>query len=403
MSDTHHTTPPAERLETGRFGFLQTAFLGAGLLALIVSVLVGWSQPRTLAFSWLYAFAVCYTVLAGSLFWILLHHAVDANWTVVVRRILEKLAGLFPVLAVAFLPMIFFKGELWKWMKLAPGADALLDWKAGYLNQPFFWSRAGAYLLFFCVAAYLYKKFSTDQDRDGNPWKSLTMRKMSYAFIPLFGVSLTFSAFDWLMALDHHWFSTMWGVYIFAGAAQSSMALLILVSNGLRRAGYLGSVMTAEHNHIMGKLLFAFTVFWAYISFSQYMLIWYANIPEETTFFFIRNTDGWFWVSVALVVGHFFIPFTLLLTQPAKQNAARLCPIAGWVLLMHLLDHYWITIPMRNYKGGLEASVVPALTDVTCLVALVGILGFFFLRSLARHSLFPARDPRLVESINLKN
>lgn len=404
MSHHHHEKPEPEKLDLSRIAPLDKGFLVVGILGLLVTLVMGMSQPRQLAFSWLFAFSACYTVCAGSLFWVLLHHAVDARWSVVVRRILENLASLFPFLMLAFIPLLLLAPELWKWMTMEPGEDVLLDHKAGYLNEPFFYARAIFYFAYFAVASFLLKSISVGQDSDGNPYRTLNMRKLSYGGLVLFGLSITFSGFDWLMGLDYHWFSTMWGVYIFAGSILSAMAVLVLISNGLKAAGYL-KVMSEEHNHIMGKLLFAFTVFWAYIAFSQYFLYYYANIPEETSFYIDRNHGSWFYVSVLLVVGHFIIPFLWLITQPAKRTPWRICVGAVWVLLMHLVDLFWIIMPaMAKFsREGATGEVSIHLLDITSLVGLAGVLGYIFLRRLSETNLYPLQDPRLQDSIHLKN
>src|SRR5207253_3663296 len=204
-----------------------------------------------------------------------------------------------------------------------------LDLKRAYLNWPFFLVRAIVFLGFFIVASQLLRRFSIRQDKDGNPRFTIWMRKVSFVSLPLFALGLTFGACDWLMSLDYKWFSTMWGVYIFAGAAGASMSLLVLVITALRQAGYLKETVTLEHYHIMGKWMLAFCVFWAYIGFSQYMLIWYANIPEETQYFIRRNTESWNGMSLLLVIGRFFVPFAILLMQGLKRKPARLCWVAG--------------------------------------------------------------------------
>ena len=188
-------------------------------------------------------------------------------------------------------------------MNVSVGHDPVLDSKRAYLNWHFFLIRTIFYFAFFSGAALLFRRFSVQQDRDGNPAYTIRMRQVAFISLPLFGVSLTFGAYDWLLGLDYHWFSTMWGVYIFAGAAGSSMSLLVLIMTGLRNAGYFKDTVTMEHYHIMGKWMLAFCVFWAYIGFSQYMLIWYANMPEETEYFIRRNTESWNALSLFLVFG----------------------------------------------------------------------------------------------------
>lgn len=297
-------------------------FLGLVALALVAFGAVAFgafTDTKQFAFSYLFAFAFFLTICMGGLFWTLVHHAVDAEWSVVVRRQMENIASLLVVMGILFIPLIFVAPKLWYWMTKLPGQDILLDEKWPYLTKEFFWIRAGFYFLFFTVASLWLRRNSIKQDTSGAAKYTLLNRKITFASLPLFAVSLTFAAIDWLMGLDYHWFSTMWGVYIFAGTALSSMCVLVLIITALRNAGYFQNVITIEHYHIMGKLMLAFTIFWAYIGFSQYMLIWYANIPEETIYFLRRNTESWQILSTALVVGHFFVPFLLLLSNMGKK------------------------------------------------------------------------------------
>jgi hypothetical protein len=401
MSDhsSHDNPPPAP--EFFDYKHIGGRFLGVAAVAfvfLILSFVLGWFEAKQFAFSWLFAFYVFFTICMGGLFWVLVHHAVDAEWSVVVRRQLENIAGLLPVMAALFVPLIFVAPKLWYWMTYPEGKDPILDEKAAYLNEPFFWIRAVFYFVFFTAAAILLKKFSVKQDASGSPKYTVWNRRLTFASLPLFAVALTFAAVDWLMGLDFHWFSTMWGVYIFAGSALSSMAVLILLVTALRSVGYLQNVITVEHYHIMGKLLFAFTVFWAYISFSQYMLIWYANIPEETVYYLIRNVGSWNTLNIILVIGHFWIPFLLLLPCASKRNPAFLCGVAIWILLMHVLDVYIIVLPALHKTG-----FSPSPLDLICLVAIGATLIAVFLKKLGDTSLFPPKDPRLEGSLRLLN
>ena len=200
------------------------------------------------------------------------------------------------------------------------------------------------------------------------------------------------------MGLDFHWFSTMWGVYIFAGSALSSICVLVLLVTALRRAGYLAGVVTLEHYHIMGKLMLAFTVFWAYIGFSQYMLIWYANIPEETVYFLRRNTGSWNTLNLILVIGHFFLPFVVLLFIGTKKKPLLLCAVAVWILLMHILDLYIIVLPSYH-----QAGFSPHWLDLVCLLAIGSTLAAVFMKRLGDAPLWPIKDPRLANSLKLKN
>jgi len=326
------------------------------------------------------------------------HHATDAEWSVVVRRQLENIAALLTVLAVLFVPILLLRHHLYSWMDIPRGVEAALDSKRAYLNSQFFVLRAVVFLGFFLLAALALRRFSVLQDKDGNPRFTIDMRKMSFISLPMFALCLTFGAFDWFMSLNYRWFSTMFGVYIFAGAAGSSMALLVVVITALRQAGYLKDVITVEHYHIMGKWMLAFCVFWAYIGFGQYMLIWYANIPEETQFFITRNTQSWWAMSMLLVVGRFFIPFPILLMQSIKKHPHQLAILAGWMLFMQMLDIYIIVLPALHGTG-----VHVSIWDLVSLIAIGATLAFVYLRLLPRTSLFPVRDPRLIESLNLVN
>src|SRR5947207_11629053 len=313
-------TPEGEYVEANRFAPLSFLLAIVGIVGLGLSVVAAFVSPKQFSFSWLFAFAFYFTILAGCFFWIIVHHVVDAEWSVVVRRQLENLAMLLAVMMVFFIPIVIFRHHLYDWMNIKIGHDPILDSKRGYLNWHFFLSRSIFYFVFFIGATLLFRRFSIRQDRDGNPAYTLNMRRLAFVGLPLFGFSLTFGAYDWLLGLDYHWFSTMWGVYIFAGAAGSSMSLLVLVITALRNAGYLKETVTVEHYHIMGKWILAFTVFWAYIGFSQYMLIWYANMPEETEYFIRRNTESWNALSLFLVIGRFFVPFGILLMQGRSEE-----------------------------------------------------------------------------------
>jgi hypothetical protein len=369
-----------------------------GLIGLGLSVVGAFVSPHQFSFSWLFAFAFFFTLIAGSFFWIIVHHVTDAEWSVVVRRQLENLAMLMPLMAVFFIPIVLFRHHLYEWMNVPPGHDPILDSKRAYLNWNFFLVRSIFYFVFFTVATLLFRRFSIRQDRDGNPGYTLKLRKVAFVSLPLFGFSLTFGAYDWLLGIDYHWFSTMWGVYIFAGAAGSSMSLLVLVMAALQKAGYLRETVTTEHYHIMGKWMLSFTVFWAYIGFSQYMLIWYANMPEETEYFIRRNTESWNALSLFLVIGRFFIPFAILLLRAPKKKPQKLCLIAGWIVFMQMVDLYIVILPALHGAG-----VLVSVWDFMPLLGMGATLAFFYLRIAAKSSLFPNRDPRLLESLRIIN
>ena len=391
-------TPEGEYFEKSRFAGLSLLLGVIALVALVLCAVGAFVDPHQFSYSWLFAFAFFFTLCAGCFFWTIVHHATDAEWSVVVRRQLENLATLLVVLALLFVPILLLRHHLYAWMDIPPGAEPSLDSKRAYLNWGFFLGRAVFFFGFFILASLFLRRFSVQQDKDGNPRFTIWMRKVAFTSLPLFALCLTFGAFDWLMSLNYRWFSTMFGVYIFAGAAGSSMSLLVLVITGLRQAGYLKDVVTLEHYHIMGKWMFAFCVFWAYIGFGQYMLIWYANMPEETQYFITRNTESWWVLSMLLVIGRFFGPFAILLLRSIKKQPHRLCYVAGWILCMQMLDMYLVILPALHGTG-----VHVSIWDLVSLIAIGATLGFAYLQIVPRTSLFPIRDPRLIESLKLTN
>jgi hypothetical protein len=390
--------PEGEYFESTRFSGFSLLVGGIALVSLILCVIGAYVEPEQFGFSWLFAFAVFFTLCAGCFIWTVIHHATDAEWSVVVRRLLENMAVMMPLLALLFIPVLLLRHHLYGWMSTPVGQDPVLDSKRGYLNFNFFLVRAVITFAFFSIAAWFLRRYSIAQDKDGNPRFTLLMRKVSFISLPLFAICLTFGACDWLMSLNDKWFSTMWGVYIFAGAAGSSMSLLVLVTTAFRRAGYLREVVTLEHYHIMGKWMLSFSVFWAYIAFSQYMLIWYANIPEETQYFMARTTESWWSLSTLLVFGRFFGPFAILLLRSIKLHPHQLCWMAGWIVLMQVLDIYIIVLPAFHGTG-----VHVSIWDFVSLIAIGSTVIFVFLRVIRRPSLFPVRDPRLIESLKLVN
>jgi len=400
MSDRSQAlpTPEGEYFEGNRFAGLSLLFGLVAFVALALSVVGAMINPHQFSFSWLFAFAFYFTLCAGCFFWTIVHYATDADWSVMVRRQLENIASLLAVMAVFFLPILFLRHHLYEWMNIPPGKEATLDSKRAYLNWNFFVVRAIIFFGFFIIASQLLRRFSVRQDKDGNPQFTIWLRKVAFASLPMFALFLTFGAFDWLMSLNYRWFSTMFGVYIFAGSAGSSMSLLVLVITALRSAGYLKDVVTLEHYHIMGKWMFAFGVFWAYIGFGQYMLIWYANMPEETEYFITRNTESWWAMSMILVIGRFFGPFAILLLRSIKKHPHQLCYVAGWIVCMQMLDMYIVVLPALHGTG-----VHVSIWDFVSVIAIGATLGFVYLKIVTRTSLFPMRDPRLIESLKLTN
>lgn len=395
----HHSEVKADFFNKEKARSLAIVSAVVGVVGLLVSLGLGFSHenPRQLAFSYLFAVVLFFSITVGSLFWVFVHHATDAEWSVLVRRQLENVGALIPLVGVLFIGVAFCAPTIFSWWDMNPAHDELLRSKAPYLNQTGFYIRSLIYFVGLGLLGFLVRRNSAAQDADGNPVYTLKNRKLSFIGIPVLALSLTFAAIDWLMALEFRWFSTMWGVYIFAGGVGSAMGLLVLIVTYLKSKGNL-KLVTTEHYHVMGKFMLAFCVFWAYIGYSQYMLIWYANMPEETGYFIRRTTDSWWYLSLLLVIGRFFLPFPVLLFQATKKNPKFLCIVAAWLVLMQALDLYIIVMPMLHQKG-VNFSVL----DITTLIGVGGILAAGFFTLLPKTSLFPVRDPRTAESIRLSN
>jgi hypothetical protein len=350
-------------------------------------------------FSWLVAFCFFFSIAIGCLYFVLIHQATQGGWGIVVRRFAENAAATIPLFALLFLPVAFGLRELFPWARPElVGADHLLQHKQPYLNAGFFYARAAVAFLVWSGLAWWFLGMSRRQDQHPDHGLAARVRRWSApALIPL-ALLHTMTSFDWLMSLDPHWYSTIFGVYVFSGSLVAAFAFLCLVPIGLQKAGLLREAITTEHFHDLGKLLFAFTVFWAYIGFSQFFLIWYGNIPEETIWFRHRMHGSWTAVSLLLAIGHFGVPFFFLMPRSVKRNPRLLAIAAGWMLLMHLVDVHWIVMPSLHDHG-----VGLSILDLAALLAVGGAFVAAFGALLRRHALVPVGDPRLPESLGFEN
>lgn len=374
------------------------ALVGLGA-SLAIGLSGGEEARHQLWHSWLVGALFVLSLALGAMFFVLVHHATQAGWSVVVRRLAENAMATLPWIALLFVPLLFGMGDLFHWSHAeAVAADPLLAHKSPYLNVPFFLARTAVYFAVWCGLAIWFGRASRLQDTNGDPEITRRLRRASAPALIAFAVTVTFASFDWIMSLQPHWYSTIFGVYFFAGSMVGFFALLSLLTLAARRTGLLAQVLSNEHQHDIGKLLFAFVAFWAYIGFSQFFLIWYGNIPEETTFFATRLTGSWRTASILLAVGHFLAPFFFLLPRTIKRNRAALTAAAAWLLAMHLLDLHWLVLP-----GIHPAGMAPSLLDVTALIGSTGVFLAAYGRQLRRHSLVPLRDPRLPESLLFEN
>lgn len=427
-----------ERLDKSKVQKLSITLLVVGVAGLIVSLgyllgLFSEAKQKEFAYSWLFAFFFFFTIANGAIFWTMLQHLSNAAWSVTVRRFFENIGCnviWMGLLALPFLLIPNVQDALWEWFAIhreahhhaaASGNTVyeelhhmahedhgihLLTHKYKYLNHAFWYARAIFYFGFLSLLIWTLRKWSVQQDIDGHFKHTFRARALCALPLLFYGLSVTFSAIDWIMTMDYTWFSTMWGVYIFAGGAWASMAFSIMAVIYVKSKGHLQHVVTKEHYHLMGKLLLAFTIFWAYISFSQFFLIWYANITEETRFFHLRNTGGWWYLSHILVWGHFVVTFVLLLSAARKKKPHMMVALGTWVLLMHLVDIYWMIIPERgpSLTKGAELWLAGSwVGDIVAFVAMGGIFGWALLRRMGQKSLYPCKDPRLLESVTASN
>lgn len=350
--------------------------------------------------AYLVGFTVALGLILGTLGIVMMWHLVKAGWSVTLRRQAENVASMVPLAIVLVAPIVAFAPKLYKWMNPElVKTDEVLAHKVGYLNPTFFYVRLAVYFVLWAVLSARLVGLSRRQDETGDKWLSNKMSFTSAWGILLFALSVAFAGFDLLMSLDFHWFSTMWGVYFFAGNMISSLAIIVLCMSICRSAGRLRGVVTEDHYHDMGKLMLGFTVFWAYIGFSQYFLIWYANIPEETAWFLVRYGDGWKTLGIVMMFGHFVGPFLILLFRKVKRTPALLSLVASWIILMHCVDIFWVIRPMADPAFAMKLSWV----DLTGLIGPVAVLMGLVVLKMGRGNLIPVNDPRLPEALRHRN
>ena len=385
--------------DSGPFARLHILGFALAAVGLGGSVATAGGDGEAFYRSYLVAFLFWLTLALGGLVFVLIQFASRAGWSVVVRRVAEHVMATLPAFAVLVIPILLGLHDLFHWSHAdALAHDPLLQHKQPYLNETFFLIRAVVYVLVWTYLAWWFRKVSLAQDSSGDPQLTRKLQRWSPLALIAFALTTTFASFDWIMSLDPHWYSTIFGVYIFGGCMIAICALLILLILGLQRRGRLQGVVTFEHLHDLGKLLFAFVVFWAYIAFSQFMLIWYGNIPEETLWYQHRLEHGWEYLSWALMIGHFALPFLVLLLRGVKRRGWPLALGALWLLVMHYLDIYWLVMP--SFKGA-HFHLTPL--DLTLFVGIGGVFFGCLGLSMRRRALVPVKDPRLAESLAFEN
>ncbi len=390
MHDATYTPPASLEL-------LRQRALVAGLAGLALTGAGAFVGPDQFFRSYLLAFIFWFAAAMGGLALTMLQHLTGGNWGVVLRRIFEAAARTLPWMAVLFVPVLFGLSTLYPWTdSAAVAADHILSKKVLYLNVPFFVARTALYFAVWVGLAFFLTSWSAAQDRSGDPALSRKMKALSAVGIVLYAFTMTFAAFDWGMSLDPHWFSTMYGFLYIIGQGLMGLAVAILVARRLSGEAPMAGVFNAGHWHDFGKLLFAFAMVWTYLSFSQFLIIWSANLPEEIPWYLHRTDHGWQYLAVALIVVHFVVPFAVLLSRRTKRNPAILAGMAAWIVLARLADVFFLVGP-DLHKDGLALHWM----DVTAIVGLGGIWIALFTAALRGRSLLPVREPELASALKV--
>jgi hypothetical protein len=381
---------PADPVTTEIGQWQQKALLVglAGLLLSLTGLVLDRDQfLRSYLFAYLYGTGMA----LGCMGILLLHHVVGGKWGMVIRRMCEAGARTLPYMAILLIPVLAGMGTLYIWTRPEAAQDANIQAKAAYLNVPFFIVRAVFYFLVWTFFARRLSEWSAEQDRTGDERLIGKMRSFSAPGLLIFVVTTTFAFVDWIMSLEPHWFSTIYGAMFLVGQVLESFAFIIALLIVLSRRPPLRDYVTPQHFHDLGNLMFAFTVLWAYLSFSQFLIIWAGNLPEEIPWYVRRLSGGWGWVAFTLVVFHFALPFLLLLQRGIKRRTDLLFKVCMLMIVIRLVDVYWVVEPSL-YDKQLKVHWMDFATPL-----LVGgaWLALFFWQLKAR-PLVPLKDPRLL-------
>ena len=392
-----HELPLARPVELS--ATTRTALMALAAIGVITAAAGAFMAPERMWASWLLvAYYALGLGLAGLCF-VAIHYTTGSTWSVAIRRVPEALAGTLPF-AIALLAILFIvHPQLYGWTteSFGEGSERALAFKRFWLSRPFFLIRAAVYSGIWILFAISIRGRSRRQDLDGDPRWTRANFRLSAAFLVLFGITVTLASVDWVMSLEFHWFSTIFGVYNFAGLFFSGLAAVILLALWLERAGPLQGVLHESHLHDLGKLLFAFSVFWMYIWFSQYMLIWYTDIPEETSYFILRQKNGWFALFIGNIFLNWAIPFVVLLRRDMKRQRQVIGLVAAIVLLGRWLDVYLMIFP-----GIVGESPTFGLWEIGLTLGGIGAFGLVLAAILKRAPAVPAADPELVESLEYR-
>lgn len=364
--------------------------LGGGFMSQTAEAGLG----KQIGFSYLQAFMFFMSLCLGGLFLTLVHHLFDASWSVPIRRITENLACLAPVMFLLFIPILVLAKSIYPWMNIVPPeSDHALHTKYPLFTMGGWY---GVSIFIFALLTFLtfqLRGHSVAQDADGAASHTRKLRFYAAWGIFAFALSTTFGAILWMKGLEHQWFSTMYGVYYFAGSVWTTLATVYVLTLVLKKQGILARVAQKNQFHDIAKLFFAFTVFYAYIHFSQYFIIWNGGMPEETFYYVQREQGAWWGIGLLIVFGHFLIPFLALLRIDAKLTAPVIIPVCVWAWLMHFCDMSYNVMPIFRPEG-----FKLTITDIGAWLFIGGVVGAAWLKGYASNAPYPLKDPRLAES-----
>jgi hypothetical protein len=367
-------------------------------LGLLISVLAFIMNKQRSSFNLLIIFMFLMSIGVGSLFLVALEYLAGAVWSTPFRRVSEFLSTLIFILPILAIPLLFNMHDLYHWThKEVVTVDKVLQSKSPYLNINFFIIRTIVFLGLWFLFYWLITKNSKLQDASKDQKLTTINIKISAVFMPVFAFTLTFSSIDWMMSLEPHWYSTIYGVYYFSGTILAALAALTIIVVLLKENGYLPVGLIKENYYSLGALLFAFTNFWAYIAFSQFLLIWYANVPEETVWMLHRWQGSWKIISLGLVFIRFIIPYAALVSQPSKMNPNRLLWVSIWILFAHLFDLYWLIMPTYS-----RTSAVFSWIEISFPILSIGMIILLFYYKVKRNNIIPIGDPKLKRGLDFR-
>jgi hypothetical protein len=377
-------------------GGIQRLGMGAAAIGVVLTI-VGFVMNGQERFfqAYLVAYTFVFGIVLGSMALLMVQHLSGGAWGLVIRRPLEAAVRTMPIMALLYLPLAFGVHDLYHWSHEDVVAnDAMLQAKQPYLNTTFFYIRQVLYFAIWLAIGRTLTAWSAEQDRSGDPALVRKFSILSGAGLVIYSLTVTFAMVDWTMSVNPHWFSTMWGPLYMVGQGLSAFAFSIAILILLSQTAPLSRVVTSHHLHDLGKLLFAFLMLHAYLSFSQFLIIWSANLAEEIPHYLVRWDSGYQYVSVFMIVGHFALPYALLLSRDVKRDFRRLRLIATWVLMARIVDYYWHVAPEFHHD-----KLTVGILDFATPIAIGGVFLALFAVNLRKYSLLPVNDPGLPKAL----